>query len=56
MKNFIEAPWGRIACVAGAVLGFSLLESDPENAVRALAVFVFAGIALHCLAIWKDKS
>ena len=55
LAKFLRFPWGRSACVVGALSSFSALMSSQSYAAPALAVFVFAGVALHGLAVWRDK-
>lgn len=54
IQNFLRFPWGRLACVIGAVLSGLGIESGPEAPV-AFAIFMASAVALHGLAIWRDK-
>ncbi len=52
----LSLPWGRAACVCGAGLSFFGVDaSDPLPWALALVGFLAAGVALHGLAIWRDK-
>lgn len=55
MKRLAQWPWGRIACTVGAVFATMGTSTESPAAVPGLAIFVFAGVALHGLAIWRDK-
>lgn len=55
MKSWRSWPWGRTACVVGAVFSVGGLGEGSAGASAALATFVAAGVALHGLAIWKAK-
>ncbi len=55
IAKFLRFPWARTACVLGAITAFVGLNSGEDYALPAFAIFVFAGVALHGLAIWRDK-
>jgi len=52
----LRLPWGRAACVVGALMSFfGIGTSDPLPWALTLVGFLAAGVALHGLAIWRDK-
>ena len=58
IRSILRFPWGRLACVSGALLSFlALLDGDDALAKAvAFAAFMATGAALHGLAIWRDKA
>ena len=54
IQKVLRFPWGRLACVIGAVWSGLGIESGPE-APLAFAIFMASAVALHGLAIWRDK-
>ncbi len=56
IAKVLRWPWGRTICVLGAALAFAGYSSDPSGSAPMLATFVFAGVALHAIATWRDKS
>jgi hypothetical protein len=54
IAKFLRFPWARLACVLGSILTFAALDKADE-APLAFATFMFAGVALHGLAIWREK-
>ena len=57
IQRVLRFPWGRLTCVLGALLFTLSVGEEPTlpGALMALG-FLFAGTALHGLAIWRDKS
>lgn len=55
MQRFLRFPWGRTFCVIGAIGAFLALQEGTDGAASALATFIFAGTALHGIAVWRDK-
>lgn len=56
IAKFLRFPWARAACVLGAMLAFMGLNSGEAYALPVFVALLFAGVALHGLAIWRDKS
>lgn len=54
IQRFLRLPWGRAACVLGAALCFMGIDDTPSSQPIMIA-FILAGVALHGLAIWRDK-
>lgn len=56
IRAFLRFPWGRLACVLGAALSFAA-SADGDSVPKALLFigFMATGVALHGLAIWRDK-
>lgn len=54
IQRILGFPWGRTACVVGAVWAFLGIETSPW-AAPVFITMVFAAVALHGLAIWRDK-
>lgn len=55
IEKFLRFPWGRLACVLGALLAFANSNGDEPWAIPAFAIFMATGVALHGLAIWREK-
>jgi hypothetical protein len=54
IDRFLRFPWGRLTCVIGAALCFMGVDDTPSSQPIMIA-FIFAAVALHGLAIWRDK-
>ena len=55
IAKFLRFPWGRTVCVVGALSGFAMLNNGENYGLPAFAIFVFAGVALHAISVWRDK-